>query len=336
MITVWPNARPLGWTGALARGRYLDLYGRPAPCFPPIPLRQALSRRWPTDAHFTPYVLTFDGKPGSTPRCNKSATEAIAGLGGALAFSCVVLDCDDPIAHETETDAREEWRRDFWRKFSRFDLPAGGYDTRGGARLVVELARPVGPEDYLTALSGLHAFAEDVGLVADRLIDLQRCYRLPFVTRDGKGQDRPHWLRFRAITGAEQSAVLAVGRAFPLVRTEEFFAPQATVPRVPGERMRAGDFLRDHVSWGEILEPHGGRFGGMSGSQELWYRPGKSGNGPASARTNYGGAGRLFVFSSNWAPFAAEASHDKLGALAVLEGVDLRGAARLAAKRWNI
>lgn len=344
LVTIWPNARPIGWTGALTpSGAYI---GTPDPAtgapriaraFEPYPLRVALTAHYSTDAHYVPYVLCFDGTPGLTPRCNMTANDAIVGLGGVLFFGCLTLDCDDPIAHATHTDARPEWRRDWWRRVACLPFPCAAYETRGGGRIVCELHRPVEVAEYFLALSGLHAFAEDVGIVADRLIDAQRCYRLPFVTRDGARQDRRAALTFRPLSADEQRALTRCGEAHPMVVPREV-RPPAPKPAEyePGTRIKPSDFLDREVSWAQILEPAGWRFGGMLGEQEAWYRPGKAATwrGPPSALTNYQGNGRLKVLTTNGG--ALSGCYDKLGAIAALEGVDIREAARIAAKRFGM
>jgi hypothetical protein len=91
---------------------------------------------------------------------------------------------------------------------------------------------------------------------------------------------------------------------------------------------RPGDLLAASVSWTEILAPHGWTFAGSRVDVGYWRRPGKVG-GTVSATTNALGSDRLHVFSSNAAPFDADTSYSKFGALAVLEhGGDYAAAAR--------
>jgi len=345
LVTIWPSAHPVGWTGELTRhGEYVgtpDKHGRFrfARPFEVYPLRVALAARYTTDAHFVPYVLCYDGEPGPTPRCNASANDAIAGLGGELLFGCLTLDCDDPIAHAEHTAARDEWRRDWWRRVAALPMACGAYETRGGGRIVVELAQTVPVAAYFVALSGLHAFAADVGLSPDRLVDAQRCYRLPYVTRDGSAQDRPARLDFGPIPLPHQRALMRYGEANPLIVPREVRAPAPKPAEyAPGTRIRPSEWLDQNVSWAQILEPTGGRFGGMLGAQEIWYRPGKPSTfrGPPSALTNYQGNGRLKVLTTSWPGFEPGASVNKLGAIAAIEGCDVQQAARIAAKRFGM
>lgn len=344
LITIWPDARPVGWTGELTpRAEYVgtpDKRGRPrlAAAYEVYPVRVALHVGYSTDAHFVPYVLHYDGVPGPTPRCNRSADAAIAGLGGELRFSVLTLDCDDPETHGDGRPARDAWRADWWRRVASLPFPVGAYETRGGGRVIAELHRSVLGPEYMAALSGLHAFADDEGLTPDRLIDLQRCYRLPYVTRDGVRQERRAELDFPPLTADQQTALVRCGEVYPLVVAREARPAPAPRPPDPSGRMKPGDYLARHVSWAEILEPAGGRYGGMMGSQEIWYRPGKAPtfNGPPSALTNYQGNGRLKVLSTSWPGFAHGQCVDKLGAIAAIEGVSLRDAVRIASKRWGI
>lgn len=346
LVTIWPDAMPVGWTGQLSlKGEYMgtpDKFGRPrlARAFEPYPLRIALDVRYDTDAHFVPYVLHYEGAPGPTPRCNKSANDTIEGLSGELLFSVLTLDCDDPVAHEEGTPARVEWRRDWWRRVSSLPVPVGAYSTRGGGRIVCELDEPVPEVAYFEALSGLHAFAQDAGIVADRLVDAQRCYRLPFVTRDGERQERRFQSYERPLTCDEQTALTRLGRQCPLVEVKpaRIAAPPPPRPPQPGVRRTPSERLHYGVSWAQILEPSGGRFGGMRGEQEVWYRPGKKAtfNGAPSALTNYQGSGRLKILTSNWPGFSQGQCVDKLGAIMALEGLDIRDAVRFAVARFGI
>lgn len=345
LVTIWPHAKPVGWTGELTRhGEHVgtpDDQGRFrfARAFEPYPLRVALAARYTTDAHYVPYVLVFGGVVFPTPRCNASANDAIANLGGSLLFGCLTLDCDDRVVHGTPEPARDEWRRDWWRRVDSLPVPCGAYETRGGGRIVVELAQPVPVAEYFQALSGLHAFAADSDLAPDRLIDAQRCYRLPYVTRDGAPQERPTRLDFAPLSAEQQSALARCGEANPLVEVRDVRAP---APRpseyVPGARVRPSEFLDREVSWSQILEPAGWRFGGMRGEQEVWYRPGKAGTfrGPPSALTNYSGNGRLKVLSSNAPGFSAGDCVDKLGAIMAIEGCDIRVAGRIVSERFGM
>lgn len=345
LVTVWPDARQVGWTGQLSlRGEYMGTpgrFGKPrlAAAYDHYPLRVALDVRYSTDAHYVPYVLHYEGRPALTPRCNKSAAETIDVLSGEILFSVLTLDCDDPVAHEEHIPARREWRADWWRRLSRLPVPVGAYSTRGGGRIVCELHEPVGERAYFEALSGLHAFAADEGIVADRFVDAQRCYRLPFVTRDGEMQERRLQSYDRALSEDEQTAVTRLGRQYPIAEPVPVrIAAPPPRPSSPDVRMKPGERLHHEVSWSQILEPTGARFGGMRGEQEVWYRPGKKStfNGAPSALTNYGGSGRLKILSSNWPGFSQGQCVDKLGAIMAIEGLGLRDAVLWAVARFNL
>lgn len=345
LITIWPHAKPVGWTGGLTTdGMYVgtpDKHGLPrfAPAFESYPLRTALAVRYSTDAHFVPYVLYYGGVVFPTPRCNQTSVDAVEVLGGKLLFGCLTLDCDDRVVHGTPEPARDEWRRDWWRRVDSLPFPVGAYETRGGGRIVCELARAVEVTEYFEALSGLHAFAADAGLLPDKLIDAQRCYRLPFVTRDGARQERRARLQFDALSEEQQLALTRCGRQSPLVAPREVRPPPAPKREyTPTDRVRPSERLNQGVSWAQILEPAGWRFGGMRGEQEVWYRPGKPPhfNGPPSALTNYQGNGRLKVMTSNAPGFEQGKCVDKLGAIMAIEGLGITDAVRFAVERLGI
>jgi hypothetical protein len=80
---------------------------------------------------------------------------------------------------------------------------------------------------------------------------------------------------------------------------------------------RPGDLYNARVSWADILRPYGWTIVGRRGEVTLWKRPGKRERG-WSATTGCG-QDRLYVFSTNAAPFEAGMAYDKFGAYALLE-----------------
>ncbi len=100
-------------------------------------------------------------------------------------------------------------------------------------------------------------------------------------------------------------------------------APAARIGRRPGDRYNGA------TGWPAILGPHGWECVRVD-SQGVghWRRPGKADPG-WSATTDYAGAGLLYVFSSNAAPFEPGRAYTKFAAHALLEfGGDFRAAAR--------
>jgi putative DNA primase/helicase len=102
-----------------------------------------------------------------------------------------------------------------------------------------------------------------------------------------------------------------------------------TAAAATGAGRRPGDHYNATASWPAILEPHGWRCVRTDGAGVgHWRRPGKPGPG-WSATTDYAGAGLLYVFSSNAAPFEPGRAYTKFAAHALLDhGGDFRAAAR--------
>jgi putative DNA primase/helicase len=88
------------------------------------------------------------------------------------------------------------------------------------------------------------------------------------------------------------------------------------------------------AAWPAILEPHGWRCVRTDGAGVgHWRRPGKAGPG-WSATTDHAGAGLLYVFSSNAAPFEPGRAYTPFAAHALLDhGGDFRAAARALRRR---
>ena len=131
-----------------------------------------------------------------------------------------------------------------------------------------------------------------------------------------------------SISADERQALFSIARSFDQTPPEyalKGVPPPTRAARVQGER--PGDHYNRHVSWVEVLEPHGWNVLYIRDGVGYWQRPGKE--GPAiSATTNYGGSDLLYVFSTS-TPFEAERAYSKFAAYAVLEhGGDFSAAAR--------
>lgn len=158
---------------------------------------------------------------------------------------------------------------------------------------------------------------------------------LPYLLLQGDLADVP------VVTPDERVLLLDAARSFTRhVPTRCLVAglPGASRPRsgqagsatpVYGSRRRPGDRFNAETDWPSILEPHGWRCVRRDGEGlGHWRRPGKSGPG-WSATTDYAGAGLLYVFSSNAAPFEPGRAYTKFAAHALLaHGGDFRAAAR--------
>lgn len=185
LVAVWPDKYAKGWD--------TDAPLDSVPHYPVMPLLQAFTLDYPTDAHFAPYALAnADGTyPLTIPRVNKGVlvdpeTGELAD-GRFLQMTALVFDVDDK---EGGGVAREAWRveqenlleglPDQW-YFSR-----GYYETRGGYRLIWRLDAPLSPALWAGYHRSIHKRLQDLGIEPDDLKDPQRCYRLPSVRRDGK------------------------------------------------------------------------------------------------------------------------------------------------------
>jgi hypothetical protein len=96
---------------------------------------------------------------------------------------------------------------------------------------------------------------------------------------------------------------------------------------------RPGDDFNARGDWGDILERHGWRWVRTgAGGAEYWRRPGKRAG--TSATTDFAGAGLLYVFSANAAPFEPDSCYSKFQAFALLNhDGDFADAARALARR---
>ena len=339
MVYVWPVRSVPGCVGFDEAGMPLDPKGQVCEVWPAKTLSAALAASYKTDAHFVPYSLVnSEGESVGAPRVNRAAWEQFHELGYWLRFQCIPLDFDDPIAHASGEPASDEWRAKWWGE----TLPAVesivgcatvAYETKGGARAVVVLPEAIEGGAYLDIMAGLVAEAEDRGIVVDKLKELQRCYRLPFVTRDGKKEKRRARLDDAGVMDYEAMGRLAmVGQERPMGGKDAATLPERReMPaRPPGANERPGEVFERVRAWSDVLSPQGWKFGGMNGSQESWYRPGKKPEGPPSALTNYMGRGKLWVFTTGDGALEAGRSYDKIGAYARLSGLDFSAASRQA------
>ena len=128
------------------------------------------------------------------------------------------------------------------------------------------------------------------------------------------------------ITPEERQELLDIGRNLDEVppRAE---AIGGTPTTSKAEFNRPGDNFNQHASWVEVLGPHGwSHVYDRDDGTACWRRPEKPVG--ISATTNYGGADRLYVFSTS-TPFETNCLYDKFAARAVLEhDGDLKATAR--------
>jgi len=187
LIGVWPHKIQSGWdTGLDYRNKAT---GRPVSRFPLYDAREALAQTWTTDAHFVPYRIPGLSQGDAQPRINEAARrEVLAPRGIEPVLDLVVIDVDAP---KTVEDVRA-WSIDRIDRVLESPLEPGcaWYVTRGGFRLLWEVAG-LAVKTYLDTLASVRAYLATLDIHADRLVDWNRCYRLPFVMRDGEEQDHP-------------------------------------------------------------------------------------------------------------------------------------------------
>lgn len=190
-ITVWQSKYVKGWRGED------DL---PADkIHPVVELGAALRHEYDTDAHFVPYYID---KLDGCPRVNKAALDKVREEGADLVYEVAVGDVDYRAAHEDGAAVPAEWHhanRDAKEAIEKAsDCIIGYYQTRGGGRFIWLTPEPLNPEAYLTYLARCRAAFAAEGVELDPLTDWGRCYRLPFVEREGVPQRYPVWDLFSA------------------------------------------------------------------------------------------------------------------------------------------
>jgi putative DNA primase/helicase len=173
-VNVWPSRYVVGWDGDRTR---------PLPSVHPIvDFREAVFSVYDTDAHFCPAVLpTLEQQPrlkmsGATPA-----------LLDSVRFTVLALDIDAP-GHL----ATEEWWESTVQTIQQ--QPVGNgliYCTKGGIRVLYELPTPCTIKEYNDLHAQVRKAYEMFGVHVDPLTDWTRCYRLPFVVRDGVRQSHP-------------------------------------------------------------------------------------------------------------------------------------------------
>jgi P4 family phage/plasmid primase-like protien len=172
MLTVWPDRYPRGWKG-----------GRPDTVYPSVTASQALAHVYQTDAHFVPYYV--EGVQ-AIPRLTKRSLPLLRESGVSVRLAHVVADIDCPKGLDVAG-----WFAGELDKIKAAQMALGAaaaYRTRGGYRLLWTID-PVDPLTYEGLNARLRAALAQHGIEADPACsDWTRCYRLPFVVRDGEPQ----------------------------------------------------------------------------------------------------------------------------------------------------
>ncbi len=143
-----------------------------------LDLREALDRRYRTDAHLVAYVV-----PGADrqPRINKSG---LPHFGRAVEMDVFFCDVDNPD-HALWTD---EMLAEALEEYGAIEVlqTAGVYHTARGRRIVQPIQEPIPVEQVEPYIRRWFLQLERAGLVVDwSCRDWTRHYRLPHVVRDG-------------------------------------------------------------------------------------------------------------------------------------------------------
>ena len=208
LVAVLPDCFGKAWPNADAQAARL------------MPLDEALATDFATDAHVQ--LITAEH------RLSKEACEVLEGGAPMVAFA---LDVDTP----RHVPADEAWWGELVQRAEVLAELAPGptvYRTRGGARLVWELAEPVAIRSHAERLAWRDRYLRSAlavyracGIEADpACADFTRLYRLPHATRDGGASpERLEVLQFPAPegpgrgvwpwhAGADESADLELAR----------------------------------------------------------------------------------------------------------------------------
>ena len=145
-------------------------------------LKEALTSRFRTDAHFTCYSHNV--------RLKK---REIQDLG--VRFSCAIFDLDDKAAHQNGSGRSDDFEDVVYGAQDHLSLAlgvdVGMYLTRGGGRLVLPYSEPLNAEIHTSFVSTCLDILTDGGFDPDPLKDTTRLFRLPYVWRDGIQQEHP-------------------------------------------------------------------------------------------------------------------------------------------------
>ena len=167
-----------------------DLNNEDAPSWPVVDLREALTKRWSTDAHATAY--TTPGDP-FVPRLRKASLAALIEHGSEPHCAVVFVDVDNSnhMSWAELADHKPKACLSLQKRMVnrlKTIAPSGAYiyTTRAGARLVWILDTPIPASLYKSwARPFLESLAIDIEGVDMCSEQWTRCFRLPYVCRDG-------------------------------------------------------------------------------------------------------------------------------------------------------
>ena len=178
LVTVWVDKYVTGWDGV-----------GPVPAWhTSMPLVDALSKQYTTDAHFVPYYVKAEknGAVQIMPSAMRVTIQSLAALranAGELWYAYGVADIDCADAHQGG-QTPDEWREQMHAAVEQSVPGCCWYDTRGGMRVIWAWPDHLTPEQYTVQIGNAVEHLRSVGIPTDALKDWGRCHRLPYVVRD--------------------------------------------------------------------------------------------------------------------------------------------------------
>lgn len=198
-----------------------------------MPLDVALTRSFPTDAHFTCYAHPV--------RLKKTQIDD-----AQPPFSCAVFDLDDSESHATGTKRSDDFTHLMYEAqmylSQKLNTDVGMYCTRGGGRLVVPYQNATNANTHKNFVQACLAVLTQGGFSPDDLKDTTRLFRLPGVLRDGERQDHPYCLE--DMQPIESSRISAVIGGWRLTVSAPETAPRFVLPEVIGNGERNATLTR--------------------------------------------------------------------------------------------
>lgn len=126
----------------------------------------------------------------------------------------------------------------------------------------------------------------------------------------------PPLAQIPTLTDDEYNTLINAARAFNEQAKAAKEERQQPKQSAPNEGAKPGEDFDERGTWREVLEPHGWEEIRTIGDKTYWRRPGKK-DGGISATTGHCGT-KLYVFSSNAAPFESERAYNKFSAYGLL------------------
>lgn len=254
-VTVWASKFVAGWDGS----------ADPTEWHPSISLTDALTSQYSTDAHLVPYWLENLSEDGEwlrledCPRLNKKSLAVLAKYGVRLRYGYALADIDCAEAHASHQPASPEWHSAMITLAEAVVPGCAWYATLGGLRIIWKTPRVFDQAEYLSHLDAARTYLQNMGLPMDSLRDFNRCYRAPFVVRNGVAQNMRHELHDPAVWEAPASTSVS-GEKSGLFKGIASVTPRFDLPPLvsAGERhtvlVQAAASLRARSVPMEVLE----------------------------------------------------------------------------------